>query len=90
MNELRARLIARIKRTPTVESFRFLPQEKMNFIPGQFTRLIFDEKNRENKELNKYLSFSSSPDREYVEVTKRLSSSVFSARLNNLKINKIY
>jgi ferredoxin-NADP reductase len=87
MKELRARLIARIKRTPTVESFRFMPKEKLDFLPGQFTRLIFDEKNRENKELNKYLSFSSSPDREYVEVTKRLSNSVFSGRLKNLKIN---
>ncbi len=53
MNELRARLIARIKRTPTVESFRLLAEDKLNFMPGQFTRLIFDEKNRENKELNK-------------------------------------
>ena len=87
MKELRARLTARIKRTPTVESFRFMPEEKLNFLPGQFTRLIFDEKNRENKELNKYLSFSCSPDREYVEVTKRLSNSAFSARLKNLKID---
>lgn len=85
MKELRARLIARIRRTPTVESFRFMPQEKLSFLPGQFTQLIFDEKNRQNKELNKYLSFSCSPDREYVEVTKRLTDSAFSARLKSLK-----
>jgi ferredoxin-NADP reductase len=87
MNGLRARFIERIKRTPTVESFRFLPQGKLNFMPGQFTRLIFDEKNTENKALNKYLSFSSSPGREYVEVTKRLSDSAFSERLKDLKID---
>jgi ferredoxin-NADP reductase len=87
MKEFKARLIARIKRTPTVESFRFLPQEKIEFIPGQFTQLIFDENNRENKELNKYLSFSSPPENEYVEVTKRLSNSTFSSRLRSLKIN---
>ncbi|MDD5154958.1 MAG: FAD-dependent oxidoreductase [Candidatus Omnitrophica bacterium] len=86
MKEIKARLIQRIKRTPTVESFRFLPEEKLNFIPGQFTRLIFDGENRENKELNKYLSFSCSPGKEYVEVTKRLSSSAFSSRLKGLKI----
>jgi ferredoxin-NADP reductase len=86
IKELSTRLIARIKRTPTVESFRFMPQEKLSFLPGQFTQLIFDVKNRQNRELNKYLSFSCSPDREYVEVTKRLSDSAFSARLRNLKI----
>ena len=77
----------RIKRTPTIESFRFLPQEKLDFIPGQFLQVIFDEKNPRNKELNKYLSFSSSPARDYIEVTKRLSESLFSQRLKNLKIN---
>ena len=77
----------RIKRTPTIESFRFLPQEKLNFIPGQFLQIIFDEKNPQNKELNKYLSFSSSPARDYIEVTKRLSESLFSQRLKNLKTN---
>jgi ferredoxin-NADP reductase len=87
MKEFKARLIARIKRTPTVESFRFLSQEKIEFTPGQFTQVIFDENNRDNRELNKYLSLSCSPDREYVEVTKRLTSSVFSERLMNLEIN---
>ncbi|MDI6606466.1 MAG: FAD-dependent oxidoreductase, partial [Candidatus Omnitrophota bacterium] len=37
-----------------------------------------------NKELNKYLSFSSSPAREYIEVTKRLSQSQFSQKLKGL------
>lgn len=87
MKEFKARLIARIKRTPSVESFRFVLAQKLEFIPGQFTQVIFDENNRENRELNKYLSFSSSPDREYVEVTKRLTGSVFSVRLMGLKIN---
>ncbi len=87
MRELRGRLIQRLKRTPTVESFRFAVGGKLDFIPGQFTQLIFDEKNRQNTGLNKYLSFSSSPAREYVEVTKRLSNSAFSVRLKGLKIN---
>ena len=81
-----AKLMQRIKRTPQVESFRFLPEEKINFIPGQFLRLIFDEKNFANKELNKYLSFSCSPQNNYIEVTKRLSTSSFSEKLNSLKL----
>lgn len=74
-----------IKRTPTVKSFRFLPEERMDFVPGQFLKFIFDENNPGNKELNKYLSVSSSPEKEYIELTKRLTGSVFSERLKNLK-----
>ena len=81
-----AKLIQRIKRTPSVESFRFLTEEKINFAPGQFLRLIFDGENLANKDLNKYLSFSSSPQNNYIEVTKRLSASNFSEKLKNLKL----
>jgi ferredoxin-NADP reductase len=59
MQEIRARFVERVKRSETIESFRFVPQKKIDFIPGQFLQVIFDEAKRENKELNKYLSFSS-------------------------------
>lgn len=81
---MKARLIQRIKRTPTIESFRFLSGEKGDFVPGQFTRVIFDKENEDNRELNKYLSFSCSPLRDYIEVTKRLTGSLFSLKLKNL------
>lgn len=83
--EVRAKFIERIKRTGTVESFRFLPSGKMGFAAGQFLEIIFDEADRKNKDLNKYLSFSSSPTKDYVEVTKRLSDSAFSGKLKGLK-----
>ncbi|MCM8801280.1 MAG: FAD-dependent oxidoreductase [Candidatus Omnitrophica bacterium] len=76
-----------IKRTPTVESFRFIPERKIDFIPGQFLQIIFDKDNPDNRELNKFLSFSSSPNKDYIEVTKRLSESNFSKRLKDLKID---
>ena len=85
MREIKARLIKRIKRTDTVESFRFILKDKLDFIAGQFMQVIFDEDNRENKEMNKYLSFSSSPTKEYIEFTKRLSESRFSEKLKSLK-----
>jgi ferredoxin-NADP reductase len=85
METYNARLLQRIIRTPTIESFRFMPDKKIDFIPGQFLQVIFDEKNLDNKELNKYLSFSSGPAREYIEITKRLSESSFSQKLKNLK-----
>lgn len=86
MPELRAKFIERIVRTPTVESFRFMPEKKLVFAPGQFLQLIFDQADIDNKELNKFLSFSVSPLKDYIEVTKRLSGSVFSQKLRDLKI----
>lgn len=84
MKEIKARFIERIKRTPAIGSFRFIPGERIDFIPGQFSEIIFDESNRSNKELNKYLSFSCPPAKDYIEVTKRLSDSKFSQRLRGL------
>lgn len=86
MDIYKAELNQRLKRTPTIESFRFFPSEKINFTPGQFLRLIFDKDNLGNKELNKYLSFSSSPAKDYIEVTKRLSESQFSDKLKSLNL----
>jgi len=85
MQILKARLIEKVTRTPTIQSFRFIPEKRIDFIPGQFLQLIFDPLNHQNKELNKYLSFSCPPSADYVEVTKRLSESSFSQRLRNLK-----
>jgi len=85
MDIFKVKFLERIKRTPTVESFRFMPEKRIDFLAGQFLRVIFDRDNLENKELNKFLSFSSSPCREYIEVTKRLSDSAFSQRLKSLK-----
>jgi ferredoxin-NADP reductase len=83
---IKATLVERIKRTATVESFRFQPEQKVDFIPGQFLQVLFDANNLQNRQLNKYLSFSSSPTKKYIEVTKRLSESLFSQNLRNLAL----
>jgi len=85
VNLFRAKFKERIRRTGTVESFRFLPEQKVDFFPGQFLQVIFDPANSNNKLLNKYLSFSASPGRDYLEFTKRLSNSDFSNRLKTLQ-----
>ena len=85
MKEIRAKLTERIKRTKDVESFRFRLPEKVDFLPGQFLQGIFDEADRADRELNKYLSISCSPTKDYIEVTKRISESKFSQRLIALK-----
>jgi len=81
------KLIKNIKRSSDVESFRFTTEEKIDFIPGQFLKVIFDEDNPNNKELNKYLSISSSPTKDYIEVTKKLTGSTFSQKLKSLNID---
>jgi len=83
--EIKAVLTERIKRTSFVESFRFKPENKVGFLPGQYLKVIFDEKNRNNSSLNKFLSFSSAPDKDYFEVTKKISDSSFSGCLKSLK-----
>jgi len=85
--EISGKLIEKIQRTPSVVSFRFFSEDKLQFIAGQFLNVIFDESNLSNRELNKFLSFSSGPSKNYFEITKRLSSSSFSDKLRNLKIN---
>ncbi|MFC1666506.1 ferredoxin--NADP reductase [Candidatus Omnitrophota bacterium] len=82
---MKARFIEAIKRTGTIKSFRFTCREKVDFLPGQFTRIIFDEEKNANRDLNKYLSFSCAPGKGYIEVTKRLSESEFSKRLDGLR-----
>ncbi|MFA5101183.1 MAG: FAD-binding oxidoreductase [Candidatus Omnitrophota bacterium] len=85
MREIRVKLIERIPRTPSVESFRFSAEQRLDFLPGQFLQLLFDPARPENRELNKYLSFSASPAREYLEVTKRIGDSAFSRQLASLQ-----
>ena len=71
-----------------MDSFRFVADKPVEFTPGQFLKVIFDEKERNNIALNKYLSFSSAPGRDYFEVTKRLSESEFSNRLKALELGQ--
>jgi len=85
MKAFSAQLHQRIRRSPNVESFRFIADQSFDFLPGQFCQVIFDTSNPNNKEANKYLSFSSSPTKNYFEVTKKLSTSIFSNRLRSLK-----
>lgn len=88
MSQLYATLQETIKRTPTIVSFRFTIPENVKFLPGQFLQVIFDEEKQENKDLNKYLSISSSPSKDYIEITKRISNSEFSKKLLSLKANE--
>lgn len=84
MQEIRGTFLRSLDRTKTVKSYRFSLDQKVSFLPGQFMQLIFDEGDKKNQELNKYLSLSTSPDNDFIEVTKRLSDSRFSQKLESL------
>jgi len=79
------RFLEAIKRTEQIKSSRFSCDEIVDFLPGQFTQVLFDEENKDNRALNKYLSFSCAPGKGYIEVTKRISKSEFSRRLDRLR-----
>ena len=76
MGEFKGNLIEKVQRTPSIFSFRFKIVGTINFLAGQFMKVIFDNDNRQNRDLNKYLSFSCAPGREYIEVTKRINTEV--------------
>jgi len=84
MSEFKAEFVESIQRTESIKSFRFKTEGTLSFLPGQFAKIVFDRENPGNKNLNKYLSFSSAPGKEYFEITKRISNSDFSQKLLNL------
>ena len=87
MTPVQAKFVQRVRRTETIESFRFHFEHRPDFLPGQFLKIIFDAENLNNRDLNKFLSFSSAPQTPYIEVTKRLSQSAFSNKLRQLNEN---
>jgi glycine betaine catabolism B len=82
MIEYSAEVLDIIDRVPGVKSFRFTRQDGFYFKPGQWFFVHLDIEGEERK---KPFSFSSSPTEEgYVEFTKKLTSSDFSKKLNDL------
>ncbi len=72
-----------IPRTYNVKSFRLELDEWTNYKAGQylFIKLL------ESKQPEKPLTISSSPtEKDYIEFTKKITSSEFSKELNNLKV----
>jgi ferredoxin-NADP reductase len=55
------------------------------FAAGQYARICFNAQDPNDRELNKFLSFSYAPGSGYVEFTKRISQSAFSRALMALK-----
>lgn len=84
-NEWMITFTERIQRTSAIASFVFATPAGLNFRAGQYAYIVFDDQNRNNRQLNKILSFSCPPGGETIHFTKRFSNSEFSARLWALK-----
>ncbi|NOY86679.1 MAG: hypothetical protein GXP52_05205 [Deltaproteobacteria bacterium] len=70
-----------IRRTPASKSIRFRKPDGFGYEPGQYN--IFTPLPDES-DLSKPLSFSSSPSEPFLEVTKRISSSDYSAVMDRV------
>ncbi len=73
-----------IQRTPNIKSFQFPIRAKgVRYTPGQFFFITIKVK---GEDAIHHFSFSSSPtDKDYIEFTKRITTSDFSQALNVLK-----
>lgn len=72
-----------IQRTYNVKSLRLEDKGSFGFKPGQFCSLSLGE----GKEFTHYISISNSPtEKGYLEVTKKLTESGFSKKLNGLRV----
>jgi len=72
-----------IQHNSNVKSYRFNRPDGFEYKPGQFLNVTLKHN---DKELSKYLSFSSSPtEPTHIEFTKKLSDSEFSNALRNAK-----
>lgn len=82
--EFETEVIAVIKRTPHIKSFRFHCPKDASFKAGQIFRLTIMIGAEES---TKHFSFSNSPtERGYVEFTKRITDSIFSQALDRLTV----
>jgi glycine betaine catabolism B len=81
--ELVTEIIEIVQRTYNVKSFRVDDNGAVPFMAGQFLSVSLGD----GKDLTKYLSISNSPtETGYIEFTKKLTESIFSKKLDALKV----
>lgn len=84
---MKAHFIEKIKLSPDITSFYFLPETKLNYIAGQFIELTLPFESDELRGNKRWFSLSSSPDEKYLAITTRLfpKKSFFKENLVKLK-----
>jgi ferredoxin-NADP reductase len=86
MVEFETEVLKVISRTYNVKSFRFARKIEVDFKPGQF---FFVTLEIGGVEKTKHFSFSNSPtEKDYIEFTKKITTSEFSQALNGLEVGR--
>src|SRR5512133_3172793 len=84
VQEFETRVIAVIRRTRDIKSFRFAIPGEVAFLPGQYLVLTIKI---DGVEAVKHFSLSISPtEKGYAEFTKRITGSAFSQALDRLQV----
>jgi len=84
MEALKFKLIKKIVETADVKTFRFAPEKKFEFSPGQFINIYTTDS--QGKLIWRAYSVSSSPNKKYVEVTVKMGGE-FATFLDGLQID---
>jgi ferredoxin-NADP reductase len=80
------KLVEIVERTHDVKSFRFSRPSSFEYKAGQF---MFVTLPAENDKLKKHFTISSSPtERDFIELTKKLTGSSYSVALDSLQLNE--
>jgi ferredoxin-NADP reductase len=82
MNEYTLEVTGTIKRTPMSTSVRMVKPEGFTYQPGQWAQFTVDVNGSQE---SKPLSLSSSPTELHLEFTKKLTGSIFSRAIGDLK-----
>ena len=82
MRNFTSEVIETISRTHNAISVRAAKPEGLHYKPGQCANVMIQAN---GKDVNRFLSFSSSPTEPFIEFTKKLSGSDFSAAFARLK-----
>ncbi len=84
---MKARFKEKIKRGSNIFSFYFEPEQKLNYIAGQFIELTLPFKTDELRGNKRWFTLSSSPDEKYLFITTRIypKKSHFKEALNSLE-----
>lgn len=85
MKSLKVIFQKKMEVVPGVMSFEFLLDEEFSFVAGQFIKICFDPADESNKNLNKFLSLSCVSGAKEIQVTKKISESEFSKKLQSLQ-----
>lgn len=78
-------LLKKVHEIDDIWSFQFQPEQPINWVAGQYLRLELPNKAENKHDREHWFTISSAPEENYIQITTRVTSSVFKQALNSLK-----